>query len=48
VFFVVSEQDKSKRKHWGLEELRCIELERPGPKRRTTRSVKQSRRKGTS
>jgi hypothetical protein len=25
VFFVVSEQDKSKRKHWGLKELPSIE-----------------------
>jgi RNAse (barnase) inhibitor barstar len=48
VFFVVSEQDESKRKHWGLEELPCIELETPGPKRDTRRSAKQSRRRRTS
>jgi RNAse (barnase) inhibitor barstar len=40
VFFVVSEQDKSKRKHWGLKELPSIERETPGPKRGTRRSIK--------
>jgi hypothetical protein len=48
VFFVVSEQNKSKRKHWGLKELPSIERETPGPKRGTRRSVKQSTRRRTS
>jgi len=48
VFFVVSEQDKSKRKHWGLKELPSLERKTPGPKRSTRRSVKPSTRRRTS
>jgi len=48
VFFVVAEQDKLKRKHWGLEELPYIERETPGPKRSTRPSIKQPRRRKTS
>ncbi len=48
VFFVVSAQDKSKRKHWRLEELPFLERKTPGPKRGTTPSVKPSTRRRTS
>jgi RNAse (barnase) inhibitor barstar len=48
VFFVVSEQGKSKRKHWRLEELPSIEPQTPRPKRGTRRSVKQTTRRRTS
>lgn len=48
VFFVVSEQDKSKRKHWGLKELPSLEQKTPGPKRGTRRSIKPSTQSRTS
>lgn len=48
VLFVVSEQNKSKRKHWGLAELPALERKTPSPKRGTTRSIKQSTRRRTS
>ncbi|MBH0183255.1 MAG: hypothetical protein HP490_16735 [Nitrospira sp.] len=48
VFFVVSEQNKSKRKHWGLKELPSLDRKTPSPKRSTTRSVKPSTRRKTS
>jgi len=45
VFFVASAQDKSKRKHWGLEELPLTEPETAKLKKRTGRAVGQSPRK---
>ena len=45
VYFGVSRQGKSKRKHWGLEELPLTEPETPKLKGRTTRAVSQSPRK---
>lgn len=48
VFFVVSEQNKSKRKHWGLKALPSLERTTPSLKRSTTRSVKPSTRRSTS
>lgn len=48
VLFVVSEQNKSKRKHWGLAELPALERKTPSPKRGTTHSIKQSTRRRTS
>jgi len=45
VFFGVSQQDKSKRKHWGVEELPLTEPETSKPKRRITSSGRQSPRK---
>ncbi len=48
VFFVVSEQNKPKRKHWRLAELPSLKPETPGPKRGIRRSVKPSTRRRTS
>lgn len=45
VFFGVSHQDKTKRKHWGLEELPLTEPETAKPRGHTTRAVSQSPRK---
>lgn len=45
VFFGVSQQDKSKRKHWRLEELPLTEPETSKLKGHTTRAVSQSPRK---
>ncbi len=45
VFFAVSQQERTKRKHWGLEELPFTEPGASVPKRRTTRAANQSARK---
>lgn len=45
VFFGVSQQDKTKRKHWGLEELPLTEPGTSKLKGRTTRAASRSPRK---
>lgn len=45
VFFAVSQQDKSKRKHWGLKELPLTEAGNAVAKARTTRSGNSSKGK---
>lgn len=45
VFFGVSHQDKSKRKHWGLDELPLAEPETAKPKGQTTRAASRPPRK---
>lgn len=48
VFFGISEQDKSKRKHWGLEELPLTEPETSKLKGRAARAMNQPARKKRS
>lgn len=48
VLFTVSQQEKSKRKHWGLKELPLTEPGAPLLKGRATRSAKHSARKKPS
>jgi RNAse (barnase) inhibitor barstar len=43
VYFAVTEQDKSKRKHWHLEELSSTDLKKPKTKPSPNRSVKRSK-----
>jgi RNAse (barnase) inhibitor barstar len=45
VFFAISQQEKTKRKHWGLEELPLTEPRASGPKGRATRAANKSPRK---
>lgn len=44
VVFIIDEQDKSKRKHWELEEFSSIESKPPKTKSSPKRSVKRSRK----
>ena len=44
VVFVIAEEDKSKRKHWELEEFSAIESETPKTKPNLGRSTKRPRK----
>lgn len=44
VVFIIDEQDKSKRKHWELEEFSCTDSKTPKTKPSPTRSVKRHKK----